>query len=73
MFCPKENNGKITKTNIETGGRSLGIDYYKEGLVYAAPQNNDFSLKTVYYDLAYAKRSDTAIFDSSTVLKGDLK
>ncbi len=62
----------VLKSNIETGGRSMGLDFYKEGVVYAKPQSNEFSVKTVYYDLAYAKRSDTAVFDSSNVLPGEL-
>lgn len=63
---------EVLQTNIETGGRSLGIDFFKEGLVYASPQDSDFTKKTVYYDLAYSKRTSEAMFDSSEVLKGAL-
>lgn len=62
----------ITKTNLETGGRSMGLIFYKEGIVYAQPQGNEFTSKTVYSDLAYAKKTDTAIFNTPTVLQGNL-
>jgi len=68
----KTANVSVIKTTIETGGRSMGLDFYKDGVVYSKPQSNEFSVKTVYYDLAYTKRLDTAIFDSSVVLSGDL-
>jgi outer membrane protein OmpA-like peptidoglycan-associated protein len=68
----KVNLVNLLKTNLETGGRSLGLDFYKDGVVYSKPESNDFSTKTVYYDLAYSKRADTAVFDSSMVLSGDL-
>ncbi len=64
---------KIDLTNIETGGRSMGLDFYNDGVVFSKPQSAEFSIKTVYYDLASTKRLDTAIFDSSVVaLPGDL-
>ena len=59
-------------TNLETGGRSMGLDYYQDGVVYAKPASKDYSIKTVYYDLAYSKRNDTASFDSSQVLAGEV-
>ena len=62
----------VSKTNLETGGRSMGVSFYKEGVVYAQPQSNDYITKTVYSDLAYAKRNDTATFDSPSILSGDL-
>jgi outer membrane protein OmpA-like peptidoglycan-associated protein len=62
----------LIKSNIETGGRSMGLDFYEDGVVYAKPESNEFTVKTVFYDLAYAKRLDTAIFDSSSVLPGEL-
>ena len=65
-------NAIISKTNLETGGRSMGLDFYKEGVIYAQPQSSDFASKTVYSDLAYAKRNDTATFDSPSILSGDL-
>jgi outer membrane protein OmpA-like peptidoglycan-associated protein len=63
---------KISKTNIETGGRSLGLDFYENGIVYARPQSDEFKEKTVYYDLAYSIKRDTAVFDSAVSLAGDL-
>jgi outer membrane protein OmpA-like peptidoglycan-associated protein len=59
-------------TNLETGGRSMGLDYYQDGVVYAKPESKDYSVKTVYYDLAYSQRNDTASFDSSEVLAGEV-
>ncbi len=61
----------IYKSNIETGGRRFGVAFYKDGLVYSKPQKNGFDTKTVYYDLAYAKRIDTASFDTTMVLNGE--
>lgn len=63
---------KVYKTNIETGSRSFGIAYFKDGLVYSKPQADEFNIKTVFYDLAYSARKDTAVFDSSSVLKGNV-
>jgi outer membrane protein OmpA-like peptidoglycan-associated protein/tetratricopeptide (TPR) repeat protein len=68
----KKSSVSVAKSTIETGGRSMGLDFYKEGVVYSKPQSNEFSVKTVYYDLAYTKRLDTAIFDSSVVLSGEI-
>jgi outer membrane protein OmpA-like peptidoglycan-associated protein len=59
-------------TNLETGGRSMGLDYYQDGVVYAKPESKDYGVKTVYYDLAYSQRNDTASFDSSEVLAGEV-
>lgn len=68
----KKANVNIYKTNIETGSRSFGVAFYKEGLVYSKPQKNEFNTETVYYDLAYTSRKDTANFDTSSVLSGDM-
>jgi len=65
-------NVLVSKSNLETGGRSMGLNFFNEGVVYAQPQSNDFISKTVYSDLAYAKRIDTANFDSPSVLPGEL-
>jgi len=62
---------KIFQTNLETGSRSLGIAFYNDGVVYAKPQAQDFDLKTVYYDLAVAKKLDTAKFDVPVILSGE--
>ena len=62
---------RIYKTNIETGSRSLGIAFYNDGVVYAKPQAQDFDLKTVYYDLAFSKKIDTAKFDVPIILQGE--
>jgi len=60
----------LVKTNIETGGKSLGISYFNEGLLFATPQAAPENGKTMYYDLAYCKRSDSASFGLAEKLKG---
>jgi hypothetical protein len=60
----------LVKTNIETGGKSLGISYYNDGLLFATPQAAPENGKTMYYDLAFCKRSDSASFGLAEKLKG---
>lgn len=60
----------LVKTNIETGGKSLGISYYNEGLLFSTPQSAPENGKTMYYDLAYCKRSDSASFGAAEKLTG---
>jgi len=60
----------LVKTNIETGGKSLGIAYYNDGLLFATPQAAPENGKTMYYDLAFCKRSDSASFGLAEKLKG---
>lgn len=60
----------IVKTNIETGGRGMGLTYYNEGILFAMPQSSPEIGKTMYYDLAYAKRTDSASFEAGTKLTG---
>lgn len=72
---PSQNQGlsqkfDIVKTNIETGGKSLGISYFSEGLLYATPQSAPENGKTMYYDLAYCKRTDSASFGGPEKLVG---
>ncbi|MBL4624032.1 MAG: OmpA family protein [Flavobacteriales bacterium] len=62
----------ITQTNIETGSRSIGQIPYKNGLIFAAPQIQDFKNKTAFYDLAYAERTDPITFSSPQKLAGDV-
>lgn len=62
---------RIYQTNIETGSRSLGVAFYNDGIVFGKPQAQDFNLKTVYYDLAFAKKLDTAKFDAPVILSGE--
>ncbi|HRE95231.1 MAG TPA: hypothetical protein PK637_00605, partial [Flavobacteriales bacterium] len=43
---PKDNAGmsksfNTYRTNIETGGRSMGVAIYNNGIIYALPQNQD--------------------------------
>jgi len=58
------------KTNIETGGRSMGICLYQNGLLYASPQSQDFASKTIFYDLVAASSRDSVTFGVPVVLSG---
>lgn len=62
----------VYKTDLETGSRSMGIAFYKNGLVYAKPQILEFNEKTAFYDLAYVACKDSVKFDLPVVLQGDL-
>lgn len=48
--------------NIETGGRSMGVAPYGDGLIYSHPSSDEFMESTVYYDLAYLSRNDSVNF-----------
>lgn len=72
---PKENADLVKKfnlykTNIETGGRSMGIFMYQNGILYALPQEQNFAVKTTYYDLAFASSADSIQFGAPVILKG---
>lgn len=60
----------VYKTNIETGGRSMGECIYQNGIMYAQPQEQDFQVKTTYYDLAFASSSDSIQFGTPVLLGG---
>lgn len=62
----------ISKTNIETGSRSMGLAYLKGQLYYAKPQVQDFETKTVFYDLSWATENDTISFEEGTTLEGEI-
>lgn len=62
----------IVKTNIETGGRGMGLTYYDKGILYSMPQANAEVGKTLYYDLGYAKRTDSATFSLGEKLVGSV-
>lgn len=73
---PKDNAGmsksyNTYRTNIETGGRSMGVAIYNNGIIYALPQNQDYAVKTTYYDLAFASAADSINFGTSVVLPGE--
>lgn len=77
MLCkwPKDNANLVKKfvtykTNIETGGRSMGVFMYQNGILYALPQEQNFSVKTTYYDLAFASSADSIQFGAPVVLAG---
>lgn len=63
---------ELLVTNIKTGGRSLGVAKYNEGLIYAVPQEDDFQTATVYYDLVYSKQVDSVTFDAQQELPKEL-
>jgi outer membrane protein OmpA-like peptidoglycan-associated protein/tetratricopeptide (TPR) repeat protein len=60
----------LVKTNIETGGKGLGIAFYNDGLLMATPQTAPEVGKTLYYDLAFSKRTDSASFALAEKLNG---
>lgn len=63
---------KIKKTNIETGSRSLGLSFTSSGLLVAAPQNDKYNERTIYYDLARVDKSSPDVFGEATELSKDL-
>ena len=66
---------RVKATNLETGGRSLGLTLFKESVIYATPQEQNampagrqVNDRTVFYDLAFAKKEDSLNFSPPTVL-----
>ncbi|MGE0635223.1 MAG: OmpA family protein [Bacteroidia bacterium] len=57
----------VQALNIETGGRSLGLTLYKDGIIFATPQELNVNDRTVFYDLAYAAKKDSVNFDAPKV------
>lgn len=58
---------KVKALKIETGGRSLGLTLYKDGIIYATPQELNVNDRTIFYDLAYAAKTDSVNFDAPKV------
>ncbi len=65
-------NIKVTVTNIETGSRSMGVAFYKQGLLLANPQIKDFVNNTAFYDMAYAVASTPVQFGNISSLEGEM-
>ena len=65
-------NYHIYQTNLETGGRSLGAGYFKNGLVYSQSQSEDFDIKTTFYDISFAEKENDSTFKKSVAYKGEL-
>lgn len=63
---------KTKKTNIETGSRSMGIAYYKDGLIFSTPQTDKFNERTAYYDLARVSKSSPDQFGEPVELSKEL-
>lgn len=63
---------KTSKTNIETGSRSLGVAFYKDGLLFATPQTDKYNEKTAYYDLAMVSKSSPEQFSAAMILSKEL-
>ncbi len=59
---------KVHALSLETGGRSLGLTPFKEGIIYAVPQEQNVNDHTVFYDLAYAAKTDSFEYAPPTVL-----
>lgn len=62
----------IYQTNLETGGRSLGVGYFKNGLVYSQSQSEDFDIKTTFYDISFAEKENDSVFKNSAPYQGEL-
>lgn len=58
------------KTTIETGGRSMGYDFYNSGLMVGLPQKSEDESQTVFYDLSYTATSDSIAFNPGESLPG---
>ena len=65
-------NYRIYQTNLETGGRSLGVGYFKNGLVYSQSQSEDFDIKTTFYDISFAEKENDSVFKNSEAYQGEL-
>ncbi len=66
---------KLLKTNIETGGLSLGAMPYQDGLVYAIPQTSKDEQSgevTRFYNLAFSKKEGETKFSTPTELGSEL-
>lgn len=66
----------LTSTNLATGGRSLGVTYFKNGLIYSRPHPDETEdLLTEFYDISYAERENDTIshvFNEGTSYTGSL-
>ena len=65
-------NYHVYLTNLETGGRSLGVGYFKNGLVYSKSQSEDFDIKTTFYDISFAEKENDSVFKNSVAYQGEL-
>lgn len=63
---------KTSKTNIQTGSRSLGVSFTNSGLIVATPQNDKYDEKTIYYNLSQITKTTPETFGESTELSKDL-
>jgi len=59
----------VFNTNVNTGDRSLGVGYYKEGLLFSQTKKNFKGTKTPFYDLVYSK-TEGERFNTSKELPG---
>ncbi|MBN8701695.1 MAG: OmpA family protein [Bacteroidetes bacterium] len=50
-------------TNLETGGRYMGMEFYNNGLIFASPLGNEFKMETVYYDIVFVPQKDSLTFN----------
>lgn len=60
-------------SRIELGGRSMGIAYADGGLIVSVPKEQDYKKKTVFYDLAFARKSDTSTYEDPLTLPGEVE
>ncbi len=62
----------LFKTNLETGGRSLGVAYFKNGLVFSKPQSDYFDQKTTFYDISFVEKENDSTFMEPIPYTGEL-
>lgn len=67
-----ESDFTVSRTNIETGGRSFGVAMHNDGLIYSKAQSSDYNKHTVFYDICFAKCMDSINFSPPTKLLGSM-
>ena len=67
-----ESDFTVSRTNIETGGRSFGVAMHNNGLIYSKAQSSDYNKHTVFYDICFAKCMDSINFSPPTKLLGSM-
>ena len=63
---------QLHETNIETGGKSLGLAVTNEGVFYGIPQKTKEENQTVYYDLVFSTMNDSISFGAPQPLNKEM-
>lgn len=64
---------KITPTNLNIGGQSLGYEWYDNGLIYAHPKDTNYSEFTSLFDLKYAVLTSETTFQTTEQYVSQIK